>query len=38
MENEGWVAIDWRRYGALAWLRKKQWWYLEGLDHNWNRW
>jgi hypothetical protein len=32
MENEGWVSIDWRRYGAWAWLRKKQWWYFEGLD------
>jgi hypothetical protein len=32
MENEGWVAIDWRRYGALGWLRRKQWWYFEGLD------
>jgi hypothetical protein len=32
MHNEGYVKIDTRRFGALAFLRCKQWWYFEGLD------
>ncbi len=32
MRDEGYVTIDTRRYGRLAWLRNKQWWYFEGLD------
>jgi len=32
MQNEGRVKIDLRRFGPLAGLRAKQWWYFEGLD------
>jgi len=32
MEAEGSIHIDSRRYGRLAFLRQKQWWYFEGLD------
>ncbi len=32
MDNEGSVNIDSRRFGRLAFLRSKQWWYFEGLD------
>ena len=32
MRNEGYVQIDSRRVGFLAFLRHKQWWYFEGLD------
>jgi hypothetical protein len=32
MHNEGYVKIDTRRFGPLAFLRCKQWWYFEGLD------
>ena len=32
MRNEGYVKIDSRRFGPLAFLRRKQWWYFEGLD------
>jgi hypothetical protein len=32
MKDEGFVAVDSRRYGLLAGLRKKQWWSFEGFD------
>ena len=32
MHNEGYVKVDTRRFGPLAFLRRKQWWYFEGLD------
>ena len=32
MRDEGCLPISSRRYGLLAFLRKKQWWYFEGLD------
>ncbi len=32
MEAEGSIHIDSRRFGRLAFLRQKQWWYFEGLD------
>jgi hypothetical protein len=32
MKDEGSIAFDSRRYGLLAGLRRKQWWYFEGLD------
>ncbi len=32
MRDEGKVIIPSRRYGALAFLRRKQWWSFEGLD------
>jgi hypothetical protein len=32
MNQEGAVKLDTRRYGLLAGLRNKQWWYFEGLD------
>jgi hypothetical protein len=32
MRNEGYVEIDNHRFGPLAFLRRKQWWYFEGLD------
>ena len=32
MRDEGYVAIDSRRFGWLAALRRKQWWSFEGLD------
>jgi hypothetical protein len=32
MNDEGYVKIDSRRFGPLAFLRRKQWWYFEGLD------
>ncbi len=32
MKNEGAVTIESRRFGVLAGLRSKQWWYFEGLD------
>jgi hypothetical protein len=32
MKDEGNIAFDSRRYGWLAALRRKQWWYFEGLD------
>jgi len=32
MRNEGYLAIDSRRFGPLAALRRKQWWSFEGLD------
>jgi hypothetical protein len=32
MKDEGYIAFDSRRYGLLAGLRRKQWWYFEGLD------
>ena len=32
MKDEGAIAFDGRRYGLLAGLRRKQWWYFEGLD------
>jgi hypothetical protein len=32
MEAEGSIHIESRRYGILAFLRQKQWWYFEGLD------
>ncbi len=32
MRDEGYLAIDSRRYGPLAFLRRKQWWSFEGLD------
>ncbi len=32
MDTEGSIRIDSRRYGRLAFLRQKQWWYFEGLD------
>ncbi len=32
MKDEGSIAFDSRRYGLLAGLRSKQWWYFEGLD------
>ena len=32
MRDEGYIAIDTRRFGPLAFLRSKQWWYFEGLD------
>jgi hypothetical protein len=32
MEAEGSIHIESHRYGILAFLRQKQWWYFEGLD------
>ncbi len=32
MHNEGSVSIDTTRFGLLGRLRRKQWWYFEGLD------
>jgi hypothetical protein len=32
MRDEGLVPIDTRRFGISGWLRRKQWWYFEGLD------
>lgn len=32
MRNEGKVPIEMKRFGPLAALRAKQWWYFEGLD------
>jgi hypothetical protein len=32
MRDEGYVAIDSRRFGLLAGFRRKQWWSFEGLD------
>jgi hypothetical protein len=32
MKDEGYIAFNSRRYGLLAALRRKQWWYFEGLD------
>ncbi len=32
MRDEGCLPIASRRFGPLAFLRKKQWWYFEGLD------
>jgi len=32
MRDEGYVSMDTRRFGPLAFLRNKQWWYFEGLD------
>ncbi|MFA6449823.1 MAG: DUF2804 family protein [bacterium] len=32
MIEEGFVPIKWRRNGATAFLRRKQWWSFEGLD------
>src|SRR5574342_725442 len=32
MHDEGFVKVDTRRFGSLAFLRCKQWWYFEGLD------
>jgi hypothetical protein len=32
MRDEGYIQIDSRRFGVLAALRRKQWWYFEGLD------
>jgi len=32
MRNEGYLKIDSRRFGPLAFLRRKQWWYFEGRD------
>src|SRR5512136_2417842 len=32
MRDEGFVAIDSRRFELLATLRRKQWWSFEGLD------
>ena len=32
MHNEGYVKINTNRFGGLAFLRCKQWWYFEGLD------
>jgi hypothetical protein len=34
MRNEGFVKIDSSRFGPLAFLSRKQWWYFEGLDPN----
>jgi hypothetical protein len=32
MHDEGYIAINSRRFGLLAGLRRKQWWSFEGLD------
>jgi hypothetical protein len=32
VKNEGRVSYSSRRYGAGAFMRRKQWWYFEGLD------
>lgn len=32
MRDEGYIAIDSRRFGLLAGFRRKQWWSFEGLD------
>ncbi len=32
MRDEGAITIQSRRYGLLAFLRRKQWWSFEGLD------
>ena len=32
MRNEGYIAVNSRRFGTFAFLRNKQWWYFEGLD------
>jgi hypothetical protein len=32
MRNEGYVRSSTRRRGAFAFLRRKQWWYFEGMD------
>lgn len=32
MKDEGYINFDSRRYGLLAGLKRKQWWYYEGLD------
>ncbi len=32
MRDEGYMSINSRRFGPLAFLRRKQWWSFEGLD------
>jgi len=32
MRDEGYIAVKTRRFGPLAFVRSKQWWYFEGLD------
>jgi len=32
MRDEGYISVDSRRFGLSGSLRRKQWWYFEGLD------